>query len=155
MMRQPGFWLAFTTLLALGTVAPAADFVWMEGEQPSWSNYHGYDLTNWAGHAYLSEGKWLRVQVAAGDTAKLVPKEGILLAYDFVAPRAGSYEVWNRIGYEFVRSPFSWKWRGTSAAWPIWPQANIAWRSGLRVGSRRSTTKRRNSRYSTVPTRSV
>jgi beta-galactosidase len=109
MMRQPGFWLAFTTLLALGTVAPAADFVWMEGEQPSWSNYHGYDLTNWAGHAYLSEGKWLRVQVAAGDTAKLVPKEGILLAYDFVAPRAGSYEVWNRIGYEFVRSPFSWR----------------------------------------------
>ena len=37
------------------------------------------------------------------------PKEGILLGYDFQAPSAGKYEIWNRIGMEFVRSPFEWR----------------------------------------------
>ena len=108
-MRQHGFWLGLTMMLALRTTAPAADFAWMEGEEPSSSNYQKYDVTSWAGHPYLSEGKWLRIQVPAGDAAKVVPNEGIVLGYDFLAPSAGKYEVWNRIGYEFVRSPFSWR----------------------------------------------
>ena len=108
-MRQHGFWLGLTMVLALRTTAPAADFAWLEGEEPSSSNYHKYDVTSWAGHPYLSAGKWLRIQVPAGDAAKVVPNEGIVLGYDFLAPSAGKYEVWNRIGYEFVRSPFSWR----------------------------------------------
>ena len=80
----------------------------MEGEKPSSSNYQKIDVTSWDGHAYLSEGKWLRIQVPAGDAQKEVPPGGIVLGYDFLAPSAGKYEVWNRIGYEFVRSPFSW-----------------------------------------------
>ncbi|MGA2064809.1 MAG: glycoside hydrolase family 2 TIM barrel-domain containing protein [Thermoguttaceae bacterium] len=108
-MRQLGFCLGLATALAWGAAARAADFVWLEGEKPSSSNYPKLDLGNWAGHAYLSAGKWLRIQVPAGDVEKAVPKEGIVLGYDFAAPSAGKYEVWNRIGFEFVRSPFSWR----------------------------------------------
>ncbi len=109
MVRQLCYWLGVTMVLVLRTAAPAGDFVWLEGEKPSSSNYRNIDVTSWAGHAYLSDGKWLRIQIAAGDVEKTVPKEGIVLGYDFVAPSAGKYEVWNRIGYEFVRSPFSWR----------------------------------------------
>ena len=108
-MRQLVSWLSVAVLLVSGFRAHAAEFVWIEGESPSASNYPKIDVTNWAGHAYLSEGKWLRIQVAAGDAEKAVPKEGIVLGYDFRAPSAGEYEIWNRIGYEFVRSPFSWR----------------------------------------------
>src|SRR5262249_50764363 len=31
------------------------------------------------------------------------------LEYDFTLEKSGAYEVWVRIGYEFVRSPFRWK----------------------------------------------
>ena len=109
MVRQLSCWLGLMMVLVLRTTAPAGDFVWLEGEKPSSSNYKNLDVTSWAGHAYLSDGKWLRIQVAAGDVEKTLPKEGIVLGYDFVAPSAGKYEVWNRIGYEFVRSPFFWR----------------------------------------------
>ncbi len=114
-MRQLGFCFGLTIILACGTTAGTAyssgttyswspaDFVWMEGEKPSTSNYEKYDVTNWAGHAYLSEGKWLRIQIPAGVAGKVVPTGGIILGYDFLAPSAGKYEVWNRIGFEFVR----------------------------------------------------
>jgi hypothetical protein len=107
MMRQLGFW--FGLALLLGNTAGGADFVWMEGEKPTATNYQKFDVKSWGGHAYLSEGKWLRIQIPAGDVAKEVPPGGIVLGYDFVAPSAGKYEVWNRIGYELVRSPFSWR----------------------------------------------
>ena len=109
MMRRLGYWLGMAIILALRTAAVAGDFAWMEGEQPSSTNYTKYDVASWAGNPILSQGKWLRIQIAAGDAAKVVPQEGIVLGYEFVAPSAGNYEVWNRIGYEFVRSPFSWR----------------------------------------------
>jgi hypothetical protein len=32
-----------------------------------------------------------------------------VIGYDFAAPSAGSFEIWNRIGMEFARSPFAWR----------------------------------------------
>ena len=32
-----------------------------------------------------------------------------MLSYKIDAPRAATYQIWNRIGYEFVRSPFDWR----------------------------------------------
>ena len=46
-----------------------------------------------------------------------VPAGGALLKYPFQIAQAGDYEVWNRIGYEFVRSPF--EWRVDSGAWSV------------------------------------
>ena len=95
-------------LMVSSANAWAADFAWMEGEQPTRQNFQAAG-SGW-GHAdYLSQDKWLNVSVDANEVEKQVPEEGILFSYDFQAPSAGSYEVWNRVGYESVRSPFDWR----------------------------------------------
>ena len=64
---------------------------------------------------YLSAGKWLKVSIAADDVDKDVPSDGIVVTYNFSVTSAGSYEIWNRIGYEAVRSDFDWRIDG--GAW--------------------------------------
>ena len=85
--------------------ALAAEFVWLEGETPTTKNM---DVAGagWGNKQFLSQQAWLNVNVDTGKVEAQVPKEGVLLGYDFQAPSAGRYEVWNRIGFEFVRSPF-------------------------------------------------
>jgi hypothetical protein len=82
-------------------------YVWLEGERPDYGNYecskHG-----WGNQQYLSEGAWLSLSIPAEVVEAAVPPDGILIAYRFETLRPGPYEVWNRIGYEFVRSGFSW-----------------------------------------------
>ncbi len=94
-------------LMVASANAWAADFVWLEGEAPTSANVEAKGQ-GWSNADYLSGGQWLIVQVAHSDLAKL-PKEGVLLGYDFTAPSAGHYQIWDRIGYEFVRSPFDWR----------------------------------------------
>jgi len=55
-MRQLGFCLGLATALAWGAAARAADFVWLEGEKPSSSNYPKLDLGNWAAGKYVIPG---------------------------------------------------------------------------------------------------
>ncbi len=96
--------------------AEAGESIWIEGEQTSDCNVpKAINLSHYAGHPYLSDGKWLRVQIPPGEGIKALPPEGLVLSYDFTAPAQGSYAVWNRIGYEFIRSPFSW--RVDNGAW--------------------------------------
>ena len=38
-----------------------------------------------------------------------VPGDGVSLKYQFQAPKDATYQVWSRIGFEFVRSPFDWR----------------------------------------------
>lgn len=103
--------LVFCTLTA---AAQAADFVWMEGEKPSRKNYPcgpaGVEKTQ-----FLSQGAWLSVSLDAAKIARECPKEGVLLDYDFEITAAGEYEVWNRVGMEFVRTAF--EWRIDQSAW--------------------------------------
>ncbi|MCW3052812.1 MAG: Beta-galactosidase/beta-glucuronidase, partial [Chthonomonadales bacterium] len=51
----------------------------------------------------------------ADKVEKDLPAGGAVLTYPFQIAQAGDYEVWNRIGYEFVRSPFEWRVDG--GAW--------------------------------------
>jgi beta-galactosidase len=92
----------------LATQAFAADYVWLEGENPTSKNLDVAGV-GWGNTQFLSQGKWLNVNIEAGKVEAQCPKEGVLLGYDFQAPSAGGYEVWNRIGMEFVRSPFEWR----------------------------------------------
>ena len=92
----------------------AADFVWIEGEAPTSKNLDVKGAG--AGNAhYLSQQTWLDVNLDPAAVGKVAPEDGILLGYEFQAPSAGKYEVWNRIGMEFVRSPF--EWRIDQSAW--------------------------------------
>ncbi len=102
--------LVSVTLLATLAALPsiAADFVWIEGEATTSANLN-ISASGWGRTEFLSEGKWLHISVDADKVEKEVPEEGGLLRYEFTAPAEGNYEVWDRIGFEFVRSPFEWR----------------------------------------------
>jgi len=95
--------------LALFSALQAQDFAWIESESieapPAPAEAKG-----WASPELLS-GEVLSVEVAAKDSDKM-PKGGIILSYDFEAPSAGSYEAWNRVVFEGIRSPFEWRVNG-------------------------------------------
>ena len=99
--------LLFASVVA-ATVSQAAEFAWLEGEKPTSKNYPcaaaGVERSQ-----LLSGGLWLLADLDPGKVQKECPKEGILLGYDFSAPSAGNYEIWNRIGMEGNRSAFEWR----------------------------------------------
>lgn len=108
-------------LCVAGLSACAADFVWMEGEKPSSANFP-VKSAGWGNKQYLSEEAWLHLAVDK-DIEKTIPPGGVLIAYQFEAPKAGRYEVWNRIGFEHVRAPFSW--RIDNGAWTDVPPTQL------------------------------
>jgi len=105
-------------MLVCAFPASAAPFVWIESEKPTSANIPLKDENT--GHPeFLSEGKWLKVSIEAEKVEKEVPADGAVLTYKFSVATPGDYEIWNRIGYEFVRSPFEWRvdageWAGVS-----------------------------------------
>jgi beta-galactosidase len=98
---------ALALFLAPGRLV-AQDYVWIEGEKPTASNFKA-NLAGWGNKHFLSGEKWLQIAVDENNVEKAVPAEGVVLKYAFTLPKAGPYEVWNRIGYEFARSPFAWR----------------------------------------------
>lgn len=80
-------------------------YVWIESEKPS--SFSGTEkLNSWA-HEYFS-GEWLHLSVDANKLDETIKGDAIVLRYDFES-KAGSFELWNRIGFEYVRSPFEWR----------------------------------------------
>ena len=104
--------IAVSCLLALAGApcgaSEATDFVWLEGERPTSANIKP-NLAGWGRKHFLSGEKWLHVSLDPGKVEKELPAAGGLLTYAFAIPQDGRYEVWNRIGFEFVRSPFDWR----------------------------------------------
>jgi hypothetical protein len=101
------FGLFLATACLAGTQESGTDFIWLEGESASTS--FPANVAGWGKPQFLSEGKWLHISVEEGDVEKKVPNDGIVLQYDFTLSQSGSYEIWNRIGFEFARSPFAWR----------------------------------------------
>jgi beta-galactosidase len=98
---------AVTLLLLLNLIAvtqAAEDFIWIEAETPT--SLQGLKELNAWGHDYIS-GKWANISVDA-DKLDTIDGDAILLKYDFDSP-AGTFELWNRIGFEYGRSPFDWR----------------------------------------------
>lgn len=90
-----------------------ADFVWVESEKPTAANID-MKPSPWGGKV-MSGDNWLQVNIDDKDVEKKTPAGGILLSYKFNAPTTGTYQVWNRLGFENVRSAFDW--RLDDAAW--------------------------------------
>ncbi len=125
-----------------GREAPVGDSIWLEGEAYSNANVKT-NLSGWGKTDLLSGKKWLSISIDADQVAKTLPPEGAVISYDFATAQAGPHEVWNRIGFEFVRSPFAWrvdsgKWNTvtpevlTSDMMEIDTWAEVAW---LQMGS--------------------
>ncbi|HLJ55646.1 MAG TPA: glycoside hydrolase family 2 TIM barrel-domain containing protein [Chthonomonadaceae bacterium] len=92
----------------------ADGFAWMEGEAPASANVK-FQAAGWGHKEFLSGEKWLQISIEADKVDRELPAGGAVLEYRFQAPASGRYEIWNRIGYEFVRSPFEWRVDG--GAW--------------------------------------
>src|SRR5262249_20724151 len=72
-------------------------------------------IDGWGRKEFLSGEKWLQIAIDAANVEREVPGDGILLTYPFTLLADGRYEIWDRVGYEFVRSPFDWRIDG--GAW--------------------------------------
>lgn len=90
-------------LAALAPFAYAADFVWVEGENPTESNFQ-WKATNWPGDEHFSDGRWL-----LQSNRKNLDENGLQLQYDIDVPSDGRYDLWLRIGYEWIRPKASWR----------------------------------------------
>ncbi|NCP34037.1 MAG: hypothetical protein AUJ96_21770 [Armatimonadetes bacterium CG2_30_66_41] len=88
--------------------AVAADYVWIEAENTAFTNLKP-EIKGWGRQQFLSGEKWLHVAIDAVKVDQELPAEGGLLQYAFNLDKRGTYEVWNRIGYEFARSQFDWR----------------------------------------------
>ena len=80
----------------------------LEGEKPSFVNIE-VQRSGWGSTQFLAEGNWLHCSIDAGRVDGLVPSEGVSVKYQFRASKDGMYDIWSRIGFEFVRSPFDWR----------------------------------------------
>ena len=98
------------SLFPLVARADTPAVIWVEGESPvSVTPALVKPAVEDVGRPlYLSGGKWFHLDIEGAEAAKSVPAEGIVLTYTLSAPSAGDYAVWDRVGYERVRSSFDW-----------------------------------------------
>ncbi len=88
--------------------AERPEFVWIEGEAPASVNVK-MNNAGWGNKTFLSGETWPHLSIDKEKVAKDLPADGALLRYDFDTRKPGTFEVWGRIGFEFVRSPFDWR----------------------------------------------
>jgi len=118
---RPRALLLLWSVCALTTPVVASDWAWLESETPTSKNMDTLGPIPAAGAAvpvpapapghreFLSEKTWLNVELAVDRVEKDMPREGLILSYEFQTSSAGQYEIWNRVGYEKARSPFDWR----------------------------------------------
>jgi beta-galactosidase len=104
------------SLLGMGSMARAQnnDAVWIEAENTASSNLK-IEAGGWGNTQFLSEGKWVHINIEEGKVGTDLPSGGGLLSYKFNLKSSGKHQIWNRVGFEFVRSPFEWRVDG--GAW--------------------------------------
>lgn len=102
-----------TALLGAGIVAAASLHaspapIWIEGETASTSEGAQLVRNPTAKPALLSGGALGFVQVQR-DAVERLTDDGVTLTYDLQVAEGGRYELWNRVGFENVGSPFAWR----------------------------------------------
>jgi beta-galactosidase len=99
------FCLCVANFHAENVVSNETKFVWLESENPVVTN--GIEQFNSWEHDYFS-GKWLHLTVDADKLDTTITGNTVTFQYNFEST-AGMFEIWNRIGFEYVRSPFDWR----------------------------------------------
>ncbi|MGQ9732209.1 MAG: glycosyl hydrolase 2 galactose-binding domain-containing protein, partial [Candidatus Zipacnadales bacterium] len=90
-----------------GWCAEPSTYLWIEAEQPAFAS-PGFQTEGMGRPHLLSGGQWLR-QSLDQNQAQNAPAEGFVLRYKLEVPEAGEYEVWARVGFEWVRPPLEWR----------------------------------------------
>jgi beta-galactosidase len=143
LMQRKLFATIALSSLGMCSAARAQDgLVWIEAENTASSNLK-VEPGGWGNKEFLSGEKWLNVNIDADKVAAQLPEGGGMLSYKF-STKAGKHEIWNRVGFEFVRSPFEWRVDGgewnksspddlTTDLMPIADWTEVAW---LKLGER-------------------
>jgi len=84
----------------------AAEFAWVEAEKPADSNFK-WKSTGWPAAERFSGDAWL-----LQTDRKNLDDAGLQLQYDVNVPKDGAYDVWLRIGYEWIRPKVAWQFDG-------------------------------------------
>jgi len=157
------------TLLFVPVNLHAADYVWIEGENPSTtprlkrgegvenlSRENGFGYDGWGRTWIISGEKMLHVALQSGEVDKFMPDAGMVFGYDFEIAKASRQNIWARIGYEWVRNDFQWRIDGgpwqtcsrntpTTNTQPIQTWNELAWiklgELDLRSGKHRFETR--------------
>lgn len=118
-------------VLALWLMATSSvgAFTWIEGEniarEPEGGKEKwGYTTGSFGAPAMFSERACLHFQFDGQKAAEEFPADGVVFGYDFRTDEAGRQDVWLRIAYEWIRSPFDWRidggpWRHVSNDVPM------------------------------------
>jgi len=106
MLTLPYAKKSLISLLLVCLFAFPQDFIWLEGEKPSEANQQ-FEIAKASN--VLSEGAWLLKTLSAEEVEKGKLGDGLRLVYRFNAEKSGDYNLWIRLGYEFVRAPISWQ----------------------------------------------
>lgn len=99
------------SLLAIAFLTRLPAAVWMEAENPS-KVPEATTTHAWSGADKLSGGRVLAINVGKRDMESTIPKDGITLRYPFRTSDAGPRVFWNRVVFENIRTPFSWRVNG-------------------------------------------
>ena len=99
--------LVAASLLLASLTLQAGECVWLEGESGKLAT--PVKNSGEAGIGIMSGGQWLQIAIEEGKVESEVPADGILIQYPLTIKKSAAYEVWNRIGFEFARSPFAWR----------------------------------------------
>lgn len=94
--------------------AARADTIWIESQNTSATTAQKTDTlsvetSGWGNKQFLSGESWLQIKADAGKIAEAIPENGLTLDYKFNIKESGKHQIWNRVGFEFVRSPFEWR----------------------------------------------
>ena len=119
------FWALAFSLFSVYS-AFGGDYIWLEGETPAAISSRTGVNDAWANEIFAG-GKWLHVSIEADKVKTDVPDSGLVLTYRFNVEKPGRYAFWNRIGFEFVRSPFDWRIVDQAQAGQTGP--NDAWQT--------------------------
>jgi len=105
------FRLLAPVVLLMSLVPAHAEYHWIEAEDTISRNVEP-NVSGWGRKEFLSGEALAQVTIEAGKVDASLPAGGGLLSYEFAITKAANYELWNRIGYEFARSPFDWQLDG-------------------------------------------
>jgi hypothetical protein len=84
-----------------------AESIWIESETavksvPGAGDHH-------TGPELLSGGKVFALNLSSKEVAGVIPEDGLVVSHPFAVKSGGTFTLWNRVGFEAVRTPFEWR----------------------------------------------
>ncbi|MFW5870813.1 MAG: glycoside hydrolase family 2 TIM barrel-domain containing protein, partial [Candidatus Sumerlaeota bacterium] len=104
--------LVVLAMVLLSSLAGAED-IWLEGEKPDMrpeGDLKQFGVSFGDAHPeWLSDGSLLNIVQSYQDAKETFPPEGLQFGYNFEITEGGDYDLWFRLGFDFGRSDFEYR----------------------------------------------